>query len=130
MKCVTAAAAVTLLPMSIAVTIAVTDLEASRRFYAAIGADLSIDDGGGCPDAAPYYEGWLGGCGITLCPAVDGAATRGLELEVTVDCVLTVVGSFLAEGIANTLDIGGLIQCKDPDGNTVHVMEKRRRRTR
>ena len=100
------AAAATLPPMPIGITLAVADPAASAHFYTALGAELTLDD------AAPYYEGWLGGSPLTISAAGDGAATRGLEIELTVECLLTVLGTLLAQGIPNTLDIGGLIQTR------------------
>lgn len=110
--------------MACDVAVMCADLDASARFYTALGATLGIEPGGEQHD---YFFGNLSSLLLTLVPAAKpDVVTRNLFWGVEVPCLMKVWNALDEAGFSDSYELfNGYLLAYDPDGNRVTVRERR-----
>lgn len=113
--------------MTCDVAVMCADLDASTRFYRALGAELGTEDGG---DNLDFMFGRISSLLLTLVPAAGPCAvTRNLFWGVEVPCLAKVWEQLDAEGFSDNYHLHAhetsvFLVAFDPDGNRVTVRER------
>lgn len=102
------------------VTLYVTDVERSARFYAAVGLRVyPIEE----PPYPRHSEGWIADTALTLWPAVE-RATGHIRLGLRVGSIDAVAIRLDEIDMPYERSRRFLLHTTDPDGNGVHLVQR------